>query len=119
MATINLDEIHQQLDQFIADRDWDQFHSIKNLTMALSVEASELLEIFQWIKEEDSNKVSSDIDLKEKVSAELADIFIYLIRVAKKSEIDIEKVVFKKIMNNAEKYPVIKSKGSAKKYTDL
>jgi dCTP diphosphatase len=107
------------LDAFIAEREWDQFHSIKNLTMALTVEASELLEIFQWLKQEDSNKVSTDTKLKEKVGEEIADIFIYLLRIAKKSKINIEDVVLAKIKKNSEKYPIAKAKGSAKKYTEL
>lgn len=119
MKTINVDRIDQELDRFIAEREWDQFHSIKNLTMALNVEAAELLEIFQWLKEDDSNRVSIDDKLKAKVGEEIADIFIYLLRIAKKSEINIEDIVLEKIKKNSEKYPVSKSKGTAKKYTEL
>ena len=119
MQNINVEKINQELDRFILDRDWDQFHSIKNLSMALSVETSELVEIFQWMKEEDSNQVSIDEKLNSKVKEELADIFIYLLRIAKKSNINLEQVVLDKIKKNSEKYPVEKSKGNSKKYNDL
>jgi dCTP diphosphatase len=115
---VDIPKIHNEISKFIAERDWNQFHSIKNLSMALSVESSELLEIFQWLKEEDSNKVSSTPALKAKVEEELADIFVYLLRVAHKSEIDLEKVVLDKIRKNSEKYPADKVKGSSKKYTE-
>ena len=119
MKKINIDRIDQKLDSFIKEREWEQFHSIKNLCMALAVETSELLEIFQWLKEEDSNKVSIDPKLKIKVEEEVADIFIYLLRIAKKSEIDIEKAILAKIIKNSKKYPVEKAKGSAEKYDQL
>lgn len=116
---LDIDLINSKVDKFIEEREWDQFHSIKNLSMALSVECSELVEIFQWLKEDDSNNVKNDPKLKARVEEELADIFVYLLRVAKKSEIDLEKVALAKIQKNLEKYPVEKAKGSAKKYTDL
>lgn len=119
MKNINVEKINQELDIFINDRDWDQFHSIKNLSMALSVETSELVEIFQWMKEEDSNKVANNEKLTQKVKEELADIFIYLLRISKKSNINLETAVLEKIKKNSEKYPVDKSKGNSKKYNDL
>lgn len=119
MKTIDAPKIYAEVTKFIEDRDWDQFHSIKNLAMALSVESSELLEIFQWLSETDSNQVATDPKLKLKVEEEIADIFIYLLRISAKSQIDIEKVVFEKIKKNAEKYPVEKSKGNAKKYNEI
>ena len=119
MATIDLDKINSKVDKFVDERDWGQFHSIKNLSMALSVEASELLEIFQWLSEDQSDEVGSDDRLREKVEAEIADVFIYLARIAKKADIDLEKAVFAKIRKNAEKYPVSLSKGNAKKYDEL
>lgn len=119
MKSIDIEKINSIVSKFIEDRDWDQFHSIKNLSMALSVETSELVEIFQWLKESESNKVAQNPKMKEKVQEEIADIFIYLMRIAIKSEIDIEKVVLEKIQKNAEKYPIEKSKGSSKKYTEI
>jgi dCTP diphosphatase len=119
MKNIDTEKIDQELDKFVNDRDWDQFHSIKNLSMALNVEASELLEMFIWLTQEDSNRVATDTNFKVKVSDEIADIFIYLFKIAKKSEIDIGEAVLSKIKKNSEKYPVYKAKGSAKKYTEL
>lgn len=119
MKSINVEKINTEVSKFIEDRDWDQFHSIKNLSMALSVETSELVEIFQWLKESESNEVSSNPKLKSKVEEEISDIFIYLMRIAIKSGVDIEEAVFNKIKKNSEKYPVEKAKGSATKYTEL
>jgi dCTP diphosphatase len=116
---INTEKINDVVENFIAAREWDQFHSIKNLSMALNVETSELLEIFQWMKEEESNEISKNPKLLMKVEEEIADIFIYLLRIATKSGVDIEQAVFKKINKNEEKYPVDKARGSAKKYTEF
>lgn len=115
---MNLSKINEELIKFSDERDWDQFHSIKNLSMALTKESSELLEIFQWMKEEDSNRVAFNSELKMRVGEELADIFVYLLRIASKSEINLEDAVLDKIKKNAEKYPVSKVKGSSKKYNE-
>jgi NTP pyrophosphatase (non-canonical NTP hydrolase) len=101
------------------EREWDQFHSVKNLSMALSVEASELLEIFQWMTEDKSNQIKSDPVLKEKIEDEVADIFIYLLRVIKKTDIDLLAAVKNKMEKNKKKYPVELSKGNSKKYDEL
>jgi NTP pyrophosphatase (non-canonical NTP hydrolase) len=119
MRTIDAPRIYAEVTKFIEERDWDQFHSIKNLAMALSVESSELLEIFQWLSESDSNQVATNPKLKQKVEEEIADIFIYLLRIASKSQVDIERVVLEKIKKNGEKYPVEKAKGNAKKYNEI
>jgi len=119
MEVINIEKLNAEIGRFIEERDWDQFHSIKNLSMALSVESSELVEIFQWLSEDKSNTVSEDPKLKAKVEEELSDIFIYLLRIAKKSGVDLESSVLSKIKRNSEKYPVDKARGSAKKYNEL
>ncbi len=113
---MDINEIQSVLEKFAVDRDWNQFHSPKNLAMALTGEAGELLEIFQWMTEEQSKNLS-DKD-KQKVTEELADVMIYLLRLADKTDIDIEKAIGFKIDMNASKYPVEKVKGSAKKYTE-
>jgi NTP pyrophosphatase (non-canonical NTP hydrolase) len=110
-----LDEIHN----FVKERDWDQFHSVKNLSMALSVESSELLEIFQWMSEQQSNQVGTNSESLGKVKDELADIFYYLLRISSKLNIDLEESLMQKMQKNAEKYPIEKSKGLAKKYTEI
>jgi len=111
-----LDEITQRLRQFAKDRDWDQFHSPKNLAMALSVEVAELAEHFQWLTEEQS-KTLNDKTLAE-VTDEIADVQAYLIRLADKLGVDILKAVEVKIEKNEAKYPADKVRGSAKKYTE-
>ena len=119
MKNIDLPKIHAEVERFIEERDWNQFHSIKNLSMALSVEASELAELFQWLKEEQSNDVKNNPALKAKLEDEVADVFVYLLRIVHKAEIDFEKAVLTKIKKNAEKYPVEKARGLMKKYTEL
>jgi len=109
-----LEQIKAQLQKFADDRDWDQFHSPKNLSMALSVEASELVECFQWLTEEQSQNLSP-----EQLSAaidEIADVQIYLLRIATKLNVNMLDAVNQKIKKNALKYPVDKVKGSSKKY---
>jgi len=107
---MDLKKINQKIKGFVKARDWEQFHSPKNLSMALSVEASELVEIFQWLKENDLKKVD-----KEKVADEIADIFFYLVRISQKMNIDIEKSFHKKMIKNIKKYPVKLSKGKSDK----
>ncbi|MDH5571590.1 MAG: nucleotide pyrophosphohydrolase [Gammaproteobacteria bacterium] len=116
MTWNELTELQKKLKAFAQERDWEQFHSPKNLVMALSVEASELLEHFQWLTEQQSSTL--DTDKKQEVAYEMADIFIYLLRLASELDVDLEKSVYEKIKINAEKYPVHKVKGSAKKYTE-
>lgn len=112
-----LRQIRDVVRQFAADRDWDQFHSPKNLASALIVEAGELLEHFQWLTEDDSKKLPPE-KLK-KVQEEMADVLIYLIRLADKLNVDLTAAARTKITANAQKYPVHKAKGSAAKYTEL
>lgn len=111
----NLTDIQLKLRQFASERDWDQFHSPKNLAMALSVEASELLEHFQWLSEEKSRHL--DDTTKYAVTDEIADVQIYLIRLADKLGVDIFEAVEQKIEKNHQKYPADKVRGSSKKYT--
>jgi NTP pyrophosphatase (non-canonical NTP hydrolase) len=111
-----LKALRDDLREFAAQRDWDKFHSPKNLASALAVEAAELLEPFQWLTEEQSRS----LDEKRRAAAaeELADVQIYLIRLADKLNIDLLQAVRAKMVRNAEKYPVESFKGSARKYSD-
>jgi dCTP diphosphatase len=109
--------LRDRLRQFAAERDWDQFHSPKNLAAALSVEAAELLEPFQWLSEEQSRALPPES--LEKVTHELADVLLYLIRLADRLDVDRVAAAVRKIELNARKYPVDKSRGRAAKYTDL
>jgi NTP pyrophosphatase (non-canonical NTP hydrolase) len=112
-----LEGLREQLRDFAAARDWDQFHSPKNLAMALSVEAGELLEVFQWLTEEQSR--SLDATTQAAVSSEIADVLLYLIRLGDKLGIDPVAAAQRKMVENAQKYPVDKARGNSKKYTEL
>lgn len=113
----DLIDLRDRLRVFAAERDWDQFHSPKNLAAALSVEAAELLEHFQWLKEEQSQALSAEKCTA--VGEEIADVLLYLIRIADKLNIDVLDAALKKIDANAAKYPGDKARGSMRKYTEL
>ena len=106
-----ISQLTQLLLQFRNERDWEQFHNPKDLALAINVEAGELLELFLWKNPEEANK--------EKVKEELADILAYAFLLADKYGFDIKEIVMDKIKINGEKYPVDKSKGTAKKYNEL
>ena len=102
---MDIPKIQSRLKEFASERDWDQYHSPKNLSMALSVEASELMEIFQWVGAEESRKVVDHPDKLVQVEAEIAYICIYAIRLAGVIGIDLETAIDQKIDQNIEKYP--------------
>ena len=104
-------ETIERIRRFTEDRDWDQFHNGKDLAIGLSVEAAELLEAFLWKKPEDVNP--------QKIREELADVLNYAFQMADKYGFDIKDIMLEKIHRNAEKYPVEKAKGTAKKYNEL
>jgi NTP pyrophosphatase (non-canonical NTP hydrolase) len=112
-----LESIKLRLREFAKERDWDQFHSPKNFSMAMIVECAELVEHFQWLTDEQSKNLSTET--LDEVSLEMADIMIYLIRLADKLEVDLLETVNRKMKMNAEKYPIEKSKGLATKYNKL
>jgi len=112
-----LEHLKTRLREFVAARDWEQFHSPKNLSMALSVEAAELLEQFQWLTEAQSRSLTDE--RRTAVEQEIADVQIYLVRLADSLGIDIGKAVAAKMELNAKKYPVEMARGNAQKYTDF
>ncbi|ETF03952.1 nucleotide pyrophosphohydrolase [Advenella kashmirensis W13003] len=107
------------LDQFSADRDWEQFHSPKNLVMALTGEVGELAEIFQWMTEAQSREAHTDPKIAQAIDDELADVFLYLARLASVLNVDMDAAIKQKLLKNAEKYPAQMVWGSSKKYTEL
>lgn len=111
-----LHDLKLRLREFAAERDWDQFHSPKNLSMALIAEAAELIEHFQWLTEAQSMQLPPD--KLDEVKHELADILLYLVRVADKLDIDLIEAAHNKIKLNEQKYPAKQVRGSAKKYTE-
>lgn len=117
MSSTDLDTLKHQLRKFADQRDWNQFHSPKNLCMALGVEVSELTEHFQWLTQEQSRNLPPH--KLEEVATELADTLLYLIRLADKLEIDLMTAALGKIELNEQKYPVEKSRGNSKKYTEF
>ena len=118
MKAINYSLLQKEIFEFSDDRNWDQFHSIKNLSMALSVESSELVEIFQWMSEVESNNIETDDVKFPKVKDEIADIFIYLIRISTKLNINLEEAVLSKMKKNIAKYPIEQFSGSSRKYNE-
>ena len=116
MSAEALHLLQRRLAEFAAARDWQQFHSPKNLAMALSVEAAELLEEFQWLTEEQSKTL--DDARRERVRLELADVFIYLLRIAVVLGVDLMKAADDKIALNERKYPAERVRGDARKYNE-
>lgn len=112
----DLSKLRDTLRAFATERDWDQFHSPKNLASALAVEAAELLEPFQWLTEEQSRNLSEQ--QLAAVKDELADVQIYLIRLADKLNVDLLEAAREKIERNAQRYPASVFKGSARKYSE-
>ncbi|MCI5144125.1 MAG: nucleotide pyrophosphohydrolase [Candidatus Electrothrix sp. AR3] len=116
MPTDSLEELSARIHQFAQERDWEQFHSPKNLSMALIVEAAELLEHFQWLSQEQSLELSPK--KQQEVALEMADILIYLIRLADRLDIDLLKAARQKILLNAKKYPAQASMGKTERPTE-
>jgi NTP pyrophosphatase (non-canonical NTP hydrolase) len=113
---MDIKSVQKTLREFAQERDWGQFHSPKNLAIALAVEAAELLEPFQWLNEEDSRRLAENPADFARVREEVADVMIYLLRLADQLNINLEQAVEEKIRKNAEKYPVDLAKGNAVKY---
>lgn len=114
---MNIENIENTLKKISDARDWNQFHSPKNLSMALAKESAELLEIFQWLTEEQSYNL--DEKKHEHLKEEIADISIYLLRLCMKFDINLEDAIYNKLDKFEKKYPVEKSKGNAKKYNEF
>jgi NTP pyrophosphatase (non-canonical NTP hydrolase) len=114
---MNEQKIKHKLREFAKERNWEQFHTLKNLAISINLESSELLEIFQWEKEDSTFKNNKAV--KARINEEVADILLYLIRFADLSKIDLEKVCLEKIELNKKKYPVNLSKGKSTKYNRL
>jgi NTP pyrophosphatase (non-canonical NTP hydrolase) len=112
-----MQETIARIRKFRDDRDWKQFHNPKDLAVSISIEAAELLELFQWQTAEESARFA--VDDRERVSEEIADVAIYLVELADITGIDLARAIDAKLEKNARKYPVEKSRGRSTKYTDL
>lgn len=108
--------LEAELAQFATDRDWEQFHSPKNLVMALSGEVGELNEIFQWMTEDQSRSAAQNLTTKQQVRDELADVMLYLVRLASVLGVDLNDAVTSKLKLNVQKYPAAEVRGSSTKY---
>ena len=116
---VDVSALEQALAEFARERDWEQFHSPKNLVMALAGEVGELTEVFQWMTESQSGEAGRDPATARAVREELADVLLYVVRTADVLGVDLNAAVVDKLRTNAEKYPVSKAHGSSKKYTKL
>ena len=114
---MNLEELRASLREFVRERDWEQYHDAKNLATGLSIEASELLELFLWTRTEDSAEHAEQI--KERLSEEIGDVFLYCLMLADTVGIDLIEAARSKLVKNAEKYPVELAKGRSEKYDKL
>jgi len=112
-----MDELIAKIKEFNNERNWEQYHSPKNIAMSLTVEVAELLEHFQWITEEESRHLSDD--KRKELADEIGDVLIYLLNLADKLDINLVEAAKQKLEKNREKYPVDKAYGSNKKYTEL
>ena len=115
----NLKELKEFYRQFTKEREWDKYHTPKDLSIALSIEASEIQELFLWKTNQEIENMLSDPIKKEKVREEIADVFAYLLRLSDKLDIDLVKAFYDKMEKNDKKYPIDKVKGNFKKYNQL
>ena len=117
-SSTNVQQLKDLVQKFCSDRDWDQFHTFKDMAIGVSTEAAELLELCRFKSEEEIAQKMTEPDFKNKVQHELADVFFFVLRFAQKNNIDLTKAFEAKMKHNAEKYPVEKAKGSNKKYNE-
>lgn len=115
---MDLEKIQKKLRNFSEERDWEQFHSPKNLSMALSVEVAELVEIFQWSQSGGLDEIA-DPNTRKEIEEEVADVFNYVLKIADLLDMDLEKAALEKIKKNAKKYPIEASRGKSIKYDQL
>ena len=116
---VTISSLKRRVYEFIAERDWTKYHTPRNLAESISIESAELIEIFQWLNEEEARELIKNKKKFHRIREELADILIYCISMANSTGIDISEAVLEKILTNNSKYPVDKVKGNYKKYTEL
>jgi len=112
-------DLKEKIREFCEAREWDQFHNAKDLAIALSIEASELLEIFRWKDSKEVELLFKDNIKKENIEDEMADILYFLVRIAQRYNLDLSEALEKKMEKNEKKYPIDKAKGSNKKYNEF
>lgn len=110
-ASTVLEDLKRRVAQFVRERDWEQFHSPKNVALSIAIEAAELMEVFQWEPEVESARLAQRPEIRARVDEELADVFIYCVSLANRVGIDISEIVTRKLTRNAAKYPVDQFRG--------
>ena len=118
-AVTTIDELKKQVQGFVSARDWNKYHTAKNLTRSIAIEAAELMELYQWVSDKEASTTAADAAKLERLKEELADILIYCLSLANAADIDVAGAVTKKIAKNETKYPVAKVKGKYRKYSEL
>lgn len=119
MEKLDIDTLRRRLEAFRDERDWRQFHTLKDLIISVNIEAAELLELTQWKNEDELSRLRHDPAFRERLREECADVFLYLLLVAGEAGFDLLQAAADKIEKNAVKYPVERVRGSARKYTEL
>lgn len=114
-----LEELTDLLIEFRDARDWRQFHSLKNLMVSLSLEATELLELAQWKGDDDLEAALNEPDFRARMADECADVLLYLLLIAERANVDLTRAAAAKISRNETRYPIEKARGTARKYTEL
>lgn len=117
--TTSILHLKQKVQEFVNERDWGKYHTPKNLSMSIAVEAGELMEIFQWLSESEAIEAVQNSEKRIKVGEELADVLIYCLDMANILNIDVTKAVLEKIAKNQSKYPIDQVKGQYRKYTEI
>ena len=115
---VNIETLKEKVRHFVRERDWEKYHNPKDLAIAIAVEAGELLELFQWMKEGESKKIKENGHIMERVRSELADIINYCLAMANVLDLDVAKMVLSKLRENERKYPKEKYRGVWRKYTE-
>lgn len=118
-STTTVAELKTRVLAFVRERDWEQFHSPKNLSMALAAEAGELMEHFIWATPEQSKAIAADVAKRQKIADELADVVVYALEFANATGLDLAASIEAKMVANGQKYPVEKAKGRSEKYNEL
>lgn len=114
-----MEKMQEKVREFVSERNWDKFHTPKNISMALSIEASELLELFLWLSDQEALEVKSDPIKMKNIQDEIADVLYWILRLTDLLKIDLNQAFWNKMQQNEQKYPVALSKGNAKKYTEF
>ena len=114
---VTIRQLKQKLAKFVKDRDWEQYHSPKNLSMAIAIEAAELMEMFQWLDIDESHSLLKNKKKRREIEEELADIAVYILDFCNLFNIDLSSIILKKLKKNSKKYPTKLVKGKAHKYT--